>query len=276
MPTPRTIYKAKHKLGELTQGSIINGCIAECFPGEEVYGCIITRRCAMGHKGKTDTVHYLPMVPFKRWFEVMGKPAIKQQWKKNLRNTIDTKFKNAKAGEKIMDIDLQVADLKALCDKHIKKEKEKQELNNLLDQYFDIDTKAFDEYIKQGQGLVHEHLKALIGNQNAAYYLIESWDKNDANSHYVIILDDIRHLQFDVAMKIKDGVEQSDLPAGIFKANDLYQSNVRDGIYWVEAEIVSPFIEHIVECFAHNFVKIGVEDIASDTEDVLIKTIAEL
>ena len=57
MSGERKVFKAPI-ISQLTQGSIINGCIAELLPGEEVFGCVITPRCALSHDGKIETVHY--------------------------------------------------------------------------------------------------------------------------------------------------------------------------------------------------------------------------
>jgi len=98
MSSIRNIYFEKPIVNRMTQGSIINGCVADAFPGEEVFGLIITPRCDVSHEGKVDSVHYLPVVPFERWFEIIAKPKIKDIWKKSLLNKLDSKFKNAKVG----------------------------------------------------------------------------------------------------------------------------------------------------------------------------------
>ena len=81
MSSIRNIYFEKPIVNRMTQGSIINGCVADAFPGEEVFGLIITPRCDVSHEGKVDSVHYLPVVPFERWFEVIARPIIKEIWK---------------------------------------------------------------------------------------------------------------------------------------------------------------------------------------------------
>ena len=56
MPSIRNIYFEKPIVNRMTQGSIINGCVADAFPGEEVFGLIITPRCDISHDGKVDSV----------------------------------------------------------------------------------------------------------------------------------------------------------------------------------------------------------------------------
>lgn len=64
MSANRVIYDYSPFYGKLSQGSIINGCVAEAFSNEEVFGLIITPRCDLSHNGKVSTVHYVPVIPF--------------------------------------------------------------------------------------------------------------------------------------------------------------------------------------------------------------------
>ena len=47
-----------------------------------------------------------------------------------------------------------------------------------------------------------DFLSDLIGDKNHSYYLIEDWVE-DTNSHYVIMLRDVRRIEYSVAQKIK-------------------------------------------------------------------------
>ena len=85
----RSIYIESPLIGKMTQGSIINGCISEDFPNEEVYGFIITPRCDLEHQGKVNTVHYIPAVPFELWFDVIARPIIKDLWQKDNKSKLN-------------------------------------------------------------------------------------------------------------------------------------------------------------------------------------------
>ena len=271
MGAKRNIFEGT-KIGVLSQGSIINGCIAEDFPNEQVYGCIVTPRCALGHQGKVNTVHYIPVVPFKRWFDKIAIPIIRHKWENELRSKINNQFETNGLGKGIMNANLSYEDLCAIVDT-ISKVKEKNKIKESLDMYYSIDVNAFNRYISEGKGLVSGYLKELKENKLASYYLIESWDLVNMPNHFVIMLRDIRRLQKDVADKIRIGVSEIDLTPIDLCHNDLYVSPNNDNFFWVEAQIASPFVEHILQAFMHNFSQIGVEDIANDTVEQLLKTV---
>ena len=275
MAVNREIYRKEPIVGRLTQGSIINGCIAENFPKEEVYGCIITPRCDLEHDGKVPTVHYLPVVPFERWFNVIEIPIIRQLWKRELAQKINSSLSKAKVGNDIMNANFEYEDMLKICEQKIKDKNQKENLINLLNDYYDKDEedKSFNSYVKDGKGSVHTQLKQLIENKDVQHYLIETWDKVNGPSHYVIMLRDVRRLQIEIVEKIKAGVSEDEISPIDLCCNDLYLTSQRNHFYWVEAELISPYIEHIMQAFTYNFAKIGVEDIAGNTESLLLNRV---
>ena len=271
MVARRNIFEST-KIGVMTQGSIINGCIAEDFPNEQVYGCIVTPRCALGHQGKVNTVHYIPVVPFKRWFEQIALPNIRCRWKNEIKRKINNQFETNNLGKGIMDANLSYDDLCAIVNT-ISKEKEKNKIKESLDTYYDKDVNSFKRYVNEGKGLVSGYLKELKENKLTSFYLIESWDVVNMPNHFVMMLRDIRRLQKDVADKIRIGVSEIDITPIDLCHNDLYVSPNKDNFFWVEAQIASPFVEHILQAFMHNFSQIGVDDIANDTVEQLLKIV---
>lgn len=272
MSGERKVFKAPI-IGQLTQGSIINGCIAELLPGEEVFGCVITPRCALSHDGKIETVHYLPLIPFKRWFDLIAKPIIEKEWKNDCRNALNAKFHAAKAGTSIMDAMLSYEDMIRICEEKVSKEKDKEIIRNLLNAYYDRDDEAFNKYISKGEGAVKTQIKRLIRNEHTAYYLLESWKKQQDPSHYVIMLRDVRRIQLEFAERISEGVFLEDLPPINTAHNDLFISAQKDAFFYVETEITSPFVEHILQAFVQNFSKVGVDDIAEETQELLMNSL---
>lgn len=270
MSSKRIIYE-RAKIGVLTQGSIINGCIAEDFPDEEVYGCVVTPRCALGHDGKVTTVHYVPVVRFDRWFDIVGKPKVKELWKKELRGQINNVFKNENIAENIMDANLSLGDMLKLTQNV--KEKNRVKLVNNINAYYDVDSTCFDIFLKEGRGCLTSYLKELKENKNSSYYLIESWEESKKNDFFVIMLRDVRRLQKHIASQFRNGVPESEIAPIDLYHNDLFTTTQKEHFYWVEAQLASPFIEHVLQAFVHNFSQIGVEDISGDTTDKLISKI---
>lgn len=281
MSSIRNIYFEKPIVNRMTQGSIINGCVADAFPGEEVFGLIITPRCDVSHEGKVDSVHYLPVVPFERWFEIIAKPKIKDIWKKSLLNKLDSKFKNAKVGKEVMSANFSYEDLICICDAKVNKENDKKDIKGLLDSYFEKNEDDFDLFLLDAEtkGIFdkkHELFKYLLrleGNNIPPYYLLESWLDFGIDKHLVVMLRDVHRVQFSTAMRIKEGVFESEFTELDLKYNDLFLQNDPKNFFWVQAEINSPFIEHIMQAFVYNFSRIGVDDRPGKTIDYLFNSV---
>lgn len=278
MTANRVLYDYSPLYSKLTQGSIINGCIAEAFPNKEVFGVIITPRCDLSHDGKVLTVHYVPLVPFELWFDVIAKPIIKEQWKKDLANRLDSKFNNAKVGSNIMEADFTYDDLCKIVEQKVLKLKDKVEINELLDAYFDIKESAFNDYLldekshKRGHKMF-DYFSRLQENSIHPYYLLEGWQEYGENKHLVVMLRDVRRIEYNIAKRIGQGVEESILGLEDTTHNDLFLTPKKNNFYFIQALIASPFIEHIMEAFVYNFSRIGVEDRAGNTFDLLIKSV---
>ena len=74
-------------------------------------------------------------------------------------------------------------------------------------------------------------------------------------------------------MIIKSGVPESMLAELDLKYNDLFLTNDPKNFFWVQAEINSPFIEHIMQAFVYNFSRIGVDDRPGKTIDYLFNSV---
>lgn len=279
MSSLRNIYFDKPIVNRMTQGSIINGCVSDAFSGEEVFGLIITPRCDVGHEGKVDSVHYLPVVPFERWFETIAKPKIKEIWKKTIYSQLNDQFKSAKIGDDVMGAGFTYNDLLKICSEKVKKESSKQKIMSLLNSYFSKEEEDFNYYLLDWDGKdkkKHELIKYLAkleGNTIAPFYLLEAWPDYGQEKHLVVILREVHRIQFSTAMNIKAGASESILAGLDLKYNDLYMRNDPKNFFWVQAEINSPFIEHIMQAFIYNFSRIGVDDRPEKTIDYLFNSV---
>lgn len=279
MSSIRNIYFEKPIVNRMTQGSIINGCVADAFPGEEVYGLIITPRCDVSHEGKVDSVHYLPVVPFERWFEVVAKPKIKEIWKKTIYSQLNDQFKSAKIGDDVMGAGFTYNDLLKICDEKVKKDSSKEKIKSLLSSYYAREEDDFNYYLLDGEGKdekKHElikYLSKLEGNNIAPFYLLEAWTDYGQEKHLVVLLREVHRLQFSTAMCIKAGASESMLDGIDLMYNDLFLKCDPKNFFWVQAEINSPFIEHIMQAFVYNFSRIGVDDRPGKTIDYLFNSV---
>ena len=277
MSSIRNIYFEKPIVNRMTQGSIINGCVADAFPGEEVFGLIITPRCDVSHEGKVDSVHYLPVVPFERWFEVIARPIIKEIWKKNIYSKLNDQFKSAKIGDNVMDAEFTYDDLLKICNEKVRKDSSKEAIKSLLNSYFSKQEDDFNYYLldvkSEKKHELIKYLSRLEGNNIAPFNLLEAWSDYGQEKHLVVLLREVHRIEFSIAMNIKSGFSESMMEGLDLKYNDLFLKNDPKNFYWVQAEINSPFIEHIMQAFVYNFSRIGVDDRPGKTIDYLFNSI---
>lgn len=259
----RNIYKKGPAIKKVvTQGTIINNCVAEKYHCD-VFGVVITPRCDLAHTGKVTHVHYLPIVSFEEWYKVDG---LHYLWVKSLE-------KNRKKINKIcvergfpME-NLKEKQLRMLCES-IEDKCDRSKLKDCIDNYFGLlknDPTEYQPSADEKNKLVENLHKGEI----PAFMLIEDW--NEANKYRIILLRDLKHLEYNVAMGMANSIAENTI---VNKwCNDLAYSMKQDTIYSMEAEIKSPFIEQLMERFSYNFCRIGVEDMDEDIEELLRNTI---
>ncbi len=255
----RNVYKNDPVIKKVvTQGTIINNCVAEKYHCD-VYGVVVTPRCDLEHSGKVTHVHYLPIVPLDTWYQIDG---LHYLWTRALDRC------NRKIGDICKKYGFPMANLKekqlrTLCDT-ITEQKDKNSLTSSIDRYFEllnIDPQEYRPNVDEKNKLVENLHKGDI----PAFMLIEDWEKED--NYRVILLRDLKRVEYNIAVGMASGIEEKSI---VNKwRNDLAYSVNQDTIYNMEAEIISPFIEQLMERFSYNFCRIGVEDMDENVEDIL-------
>lgn len=180
-----------------------------------------------------------------------------------------------------MSANFSYEDLISICDAKVNKENDKKDIKGLLDSYFEKNKDDFDLFLLDAEtkGIFdkkHELFKYLLrleGNNIPPYYLLESWLDFGIDKHLVVMLRDVHRVQFSTAMRIKEGVFESEFTELDLKYNDLFLHNDPKNFFWVQAEINSPFIEHIMQAFVYNFNRIGVDDRPGKTIDYLFNSV---
>ncbi len=270
----RQVFNNKKNYNKIDQGAIINNCIAEDYPHSNVWGCIITPRCDLAHQGKVSTVHYLPIVNIEDWIKNEAYRILKKQWVNTLEKKLNTILKDAGAGNNFLNQSLPLNDILTVAKALIKKEKTLKEFEVNFELYQNPTDINFKQSLSQQQGSLRTLIKDLIKGDNHAFYFIESWETTTTSLPYkVILLRDIRRLKIDVALKFAIGFLEEDIQKENIIHNDLATSNDCSNIYYINEQINSPFIEHILQAFSYNFCRIGVENI--NVEDIITDVVEE-
>lgn len=255
----RDIYRKDSVIKKVvTQGTIINNCVAEKYHCD-VYGVVITPRCDLAHSGKVTHVHYLPIVPLEDWFKVDG---LHYLWTRAL-DKCNRKINDTCKKKGFPMANLKEKQLLALCDS-ISDQKEKDSFKSNIGKYFELLNMDPLDY-KPNADEKGKLIENLHKGDIPAFMLIEDWSKDD--NYRVILLRDLKRLEYPIAIGMANSIEEKSI-VNKWK-NDLAYSANQDTIYATEAEMVSPFVEQLMERFSYNFCRIGVEDMDENVEEVL-------
>ena len=265
----RQIFEIKKNYSQIDQGSIITGCIAEDYPECEAWGCVITPRCDLAHEGKVSTIHYLPIINIDDWVRNEARNVLKRRWIEGLHKYLNNKLKEVGVNDGFLDTGLSDDDILKVAKTLIKKEKAYQEFE---EKYFLYRLQTEENFKKslldnQQKGILKTLIKDLVKGNVHSFYFIESWNNSDKYPYKVILLRDVRRIRYDIAMKIAKGLFEEEMLQDEIKFNDLSLSKNKDNLFYINSQIKSPFIEHILQSFSYNFCRVGVEDL--DTDNII-------
>lgn len=249
----------------IQQGAIFSGATADGIEGsKELYGLVITPRCDIANK-KVSTIHYLPVIPFKIWkYEILSQVYQHKEAEKLTnriiafceKNGIATSLFDKKYGFTEADIEESI---KHICG-----------YKDILNQFRELCRFDDLEYCKgkvKEWGKGKEKIKELIENKQAHYYLIEDW--RNEGMFMVIMLRDVKRLEFSFAKRLEKGVNEKILTDMDYHRNDIAKSDDGSMVYKYQTIVSSPFLEHIMEAFSKNFCRIGIDRIDDSVLDDL-------
>lgn len=237
---------------ELTQGTIIDNCIAENYTNCCICGIIITPRCDLAHSGKVTHVHYLPIVDFEHWYKYDG---LLYLWCR----------KEIRLKKKLEDFCLQKnypiiqENLMRDMASKINDAKDKNTFSSLIENYFSH-AKSNPQTYQPSQDEITKLIENLIGNDIPAFHVIEDWA--DSKKFKIVLMRDLKRIDFNVAKGIEKSLDEASIKE--MWRNDLACSPNKSLIYSMQTTMDSPFIEQLIERFSYNFCRVGVEDICRD------------
>lgn len=266
----RNIYQAC-KINEIQQGTIINGCIAEKYSQKKVFGIIITPRCDIENK-KVPTIHYLPVVSFEDWIKEDFKEIFYSRVQKAVYGNIKSQCKSFNLSESIIDTLSQEQVIEIINSASQIKTKQKISRASIVEDYGCIlnknnKTELYQKYNSVGKQIISD----LHGNNIGNFYILESWNASDTKCDYMIVLlRDVRRITFSIGEKMAKGLEKDNLVEADWLNNDLDQ-NVMDDFYYPLTILSSPYMEHLIQSFFHNFGRIGIENMEKDVTNLLFE-----
>lgn len=237
----------------LTQGTIFNCAYCASYPNSETLGIVITARCDIANKDKVKFYNFIPAIPFEVWRNKDLLPIIRKKYLSQLENQLLTLISKAgfsKANlntfgyKKIYDF---IVTNKKLKQKEVTQlETVQRKISCLCDNFcYQTLHSNFAEEIKK-------ELNDIIQNKNSDYFFID----NIVGYNAVIVnLREIYELEISVAYKIPNGIELDD--GNMHPGLNL---NVPNKFCSIVGQLKSPFIELLLQRFANNFVRIGIDN----------------
>lgn len=244
----RSFYVNIRLSSTLTQGSIINHCIAKEYNGQ-VWGLIVTPRCDLAHDNKVSNVHYLPIVNFSDFMKVDGLDYLFRKWCEKRHR----KFEDLCSKYQFPIKGMTEEHYKKMANEKIKKTNERDKFLQCLKNYYscNIENEDFRSSIEKSKSTL---LDNLIEDKIPSYYLIEDW--NSQKNAKVILLRELKRISYATAKKLGYGLEK-----GSINEDDELNFKIEEtDLYHICAQMRSPFIEHIMQRFSYNFCRVGVED----------------
>lgn len=262
----RKIFK-EQEIGwiRLQQGVIFSGAIADGITNSsDLYGLVITPRCDIANH-KVSTIHYLPLIPFDLWkYEILSKSYQKNEIEKLTRKLVAFCKENS-ISESLFENQYNFTD--AEIESSLCRFNGYKDILNIYHERCKVESLDYcKKKVKNWSG-GKDKIKELIENKQAHYFLIEDWRKD--NSFFVIMLRDIKRLDFAFAEKMEKGVSEKILQNSIFDCNDIFKSNSSTMVYKFQRVVESPFLEYIMEAFSKNFCRIGIDRIEESVLDDL-------
>jgi len=228
---------------------------------DNVYGFIITPRCDLAHDAKVTHIHYLPIIDFKDWSKYDGMNYLFNKW---IQSNTKQFCKICQKYSIPTELD-SYPNYEKMANELIKDSSEKANFLSYIKAVLNPkkNDECFANYCNETNKT--KMIDNLLQDKLSAFYLIEDWMGN-GKDFKVILLRELKRISFSVAKNISRGLDLASIDMG---KNDLKYNSPNHDLCQVCAQVSSPFVEHIMQRFSHNFCRIGVED-RSATKEVLL------
>lgn len=237
----------------MTQGTIFNCAECETYPDDETLGLIITARCDIGNENKVAFYNFIPAIPYNAWKKKELAPIIKKRNLKDLKNRLSDSIKLAGFSES----NVSTYGYDRVYEKIIENKKTKKneiakidELKNKIDcledgSNYDLIASLFKKEIKK-------IIDDIISNAHLDYFFI---DNIVGYGSVIVNLRDIYQIESSTALNITSGIEIDE-----HKNIIGIKHNKSNNFCSVVGQMKSPYIELLMQRFAHNFIRVGVDD----------------
>lgn len=276
---------------EITQGAILSGLKLPRYEVGSHFGFLITARCDLAHV-RTDTVNFLPIISLDNWLSFDCPISIILSRLLNLEdelagtfNSISPAIRDMVNQDWIKGYELFVRDdagvQQALKDKLRSRVEEYAQLTDILENKSDSPTEIATAYaeISKFRELIdrskQKKITALLENKILdAHFLpvLHPSEKLTNGPGYVVMFRQIISLPGKLLEILKRGVDSEDSVSLPLRAQASQAITFPAEII---SNIKSPYVEFILQRFAHVFGRIGVSDCSEQYKKWLLNTHSE-
>jgi len=250
------------KSGRIQQGALFNCVLVPGYEGCPCHGLILTARCDLEH-GKYSVVNYLPVVRFSDW----AKREMCYLLARRIHKSVQVSINKALSDKKVTKSVLSTFPLRDIIEKETSGNDRDHLLTKLAQlQVIEAVISSGGRHPSQSRELIQIDgkqcdtlTKELIQGKLSEYYFLDAVDINERSADgYVVLLRSMRMLSTEYAFKIVAGLEQEigQSDAGLMSILTF----AHEPLCMTTGVLRSPDIEHLAQCFANLFVRIGLED----------------
>ncbi|AWH87333.1 hypothetical protein [Limnobaculum parvum] len=237
----------------LTQGTIFNCAFCPRYKNDEIFGLIITARCDIANENKVRTYNFIPVIPFNLWKEFELSILLKDRVIKSITNQLKQLIEksgftmsnlNTYGEEKILEIIKKDNKLKTTDLSNLLIQLEKLHIINEVGNY----EKKYSIFKRD----IEEIIKSVIENKVSDYFFIDEIAGYGAS---IANLREIYEIDIETAKMIKDGLT--------LKRGRPYlglNNKLENDFCSIIGQLKSPYIELLLQRFANNFTRIGIDN----------------
>lgn len=262
-------------LGKLDQGMVFTCGRAADYPFCPVFGIAITARCDIA-QDKAEIYSYLPAVGLRDWWHIDGCRIVKSRAESQQFGNLRQIIKQVGLSDSILKVQTPRSVAEVLFPEGADGARGKNRarvmtLVDSLERLSTVDPAAgrstdVQKLCLEFGGLRRAVMDELVTQRLTGHYFIPQLEPDGHDHGYVVLLREVRHLPRVVGESVASGLPRPDE-----SVEPVLQSQAPSHLCFDHQDFAmpigilpSPLIEHIMQCFALLFTRIGLDDLPDD------------
>lgn len=274
--------------GVLRQGTLFAGATADNYEGCMVHGLIITAHCDLA-QAKVPVINFVPVVRLRDWLCRDFANILLRRSRPQAIGRLKNQLKSAKQSPSILETQSVATVVSAFFDLDATKESVRKlaeqanesrrqiELCDSLQGKPILSSEELLELKSIGEPSYQAILQDCLQQKLTGYYFLATLDPNESHSGYIALLRQIYHMPFKLAEVIASGCDAQSIEQ-LFRDDPASYArlDVSEHTFLMPVgQLVSPYLEHLMQAFALLYSRIGVPDLDNSYTSSLIAATPE-